>query len=143
MKKFMIAAVLMASLMVPGLGEADEFNFQRRLEVQYTIFKEVLNRHGERIRLHKSLEVYGKPGLGAQLRLKQWEVNEAVSDAFAKFGGVNESKTLIAAIHGMVLSYSMGFKHEVQAVHRSQNEEERLNELLMLEMGAERIIEGK
>ena len=143
MKKLMIAAVLLEALMVPGLGVADNFNFQRRLEVQYTIFKEVLNRHGERIRLHKSLEVYGKPELGVKLRLKQWELNEAVSDAVAKFAGVNENKTLTAAVHGMVLSYGMGFKHEVQAVYRSQNEEERLNELLMLEMGAERMIEGK
>ena len=141
MKIRIIFVVLAAGLIMPGLGDA--FDFQRRLEVQYTIFSEVLKRHGERIRLHKSLEVYGKPELGARMRVKQWELNEAVTDAVAKFSGVEESKSLTATIHGMVLSYSMGYKHEVQAVYKAQNENERFNERLKLELDAEKVLKSK
>lgn len=140
MKIRIIFVVLVTGLIMPGL--VDAFNFQKRLEVQYTIFREVLNKHGERIRLHKSLEVYGKPELGAQVRVKQWELNEAVTEAVAKFYGVTENKSLTATIHGMALSYSMGYKHEVQAVYKAQNESERFNKALKLELDAERILKG-
>ena len=138
MKIRIILVVLATGLILPGL--VDAFDFQRRLEVQYTIFREVLKKHGERIRLHKSLEVYGKPDLGSRVRLKQWELNEAVKDAVAKYSDVKESKSLTATIHGMVLSYSMGYRHEVLAVYKEQSEDARFNELLKLELKAERIL---
>ena len=141
MKIRILTVVLVASLIIPSI--VDAFDFQRRLEVQYTIFNEVLKKHGDRIRLHKSLEVYGKPELGARMRVKQWELNQAVTDAVAKFSGVKESKSLTATIHGMVLSYSMGYKHEVQAVYKEQNENERFNERLKLELDAEKLLKSK
>jgi hypothetical protein len=138
MKIRIIFLVLVTGLIMPDLVNA--FDFQRRLEVQYTIFREVLNKHGERIRLHKSLEVYGKPELGSRVRVKQWELNEAVTDAVAKYSGVAENQSLTAAIHGMVLSYSMGYKHEVQVVYKQQNEDARFSQLLKLELDAEKIL---